>query len=191
MRVNTDKNKENALKIWHVFPPGQPPSRVNSFRLATSWSASPGVLERLQLQLRDTALGSPVASPVWPESSLEKREKTAQTPRLPGAITFPSELRFVQNLYHWKLDIWGFPTVFCMTHFVYQKDSKIALENRVRKLCGARIRHVADKDELQYHAGWWHTVRYSNAWNLRNPSIKCTPPPLNTGFEVLGHFWVP
>ncbi len=37
-----------------------------------------------------------------------------------------------------------------MTHFEYQKASKIALENRVRKLCAARIRHVVDKDELQY-----------------------------------------
>jgi hypothetical protein len=43
--------------------------------------------------------------------------------------------------------------VCCMTHFEYWKASKIALENQVRKLRGVQIRHVADKDELQYPRG--------------------------------------
>jgi hypothetical protein len=53
----------------------------------------------------------------------------------------------MQTYFSWKVDIWGFPTICCMTHFEYQKASKIALENRVKKL-GARAnfhanRHVA------------------------------------------------
>jgi hypothetical protein len=90
---------------------------------------SPGALERLQLQLQRATLSSSVASPVWPKSSPEKLEKIAQTTQLPGAITFLSKLRFAKNLYLWKLDIWGFPTICCMTYFEYWKASKIAFEN--------------------------------------------------------------
>uniref|UniRef100_A0A2N9HZY1 Uncharacterized protein n=1 Tax=Fagus sylvatica TaxID=28930 RepID=A0A2N9HZY1_FAGSY len=39
----------------------------------------------------------------------EKCTKTAPTPRLPGAITPSSELRFVQTLYRWKEDVESFP----------------------------------------------------------------------------------
>ena len=74
-----------------------------------------------------------VASPVWPESSPEKQEKTAPTPQLPRAITLSSELRFTQILYHWKVDVMSFPKICCMTHFEHQKASKIAPKNRVRK----------------------------------------------------------
>uniref|UniRef100_A0A2N9G6C7 Uncharacterized protein n=1 Tax=Fagus sylvatica TaxID=28930 RepID=A0A2N9G6C7_FAGSY len=63
----------------------------------------------------------------------EKCTKTAPTPRLPGAITLSSELRFVQTLYRWKVDIWGFPTICRMTHFEFQKTSKTAPENRIKK----------------------------------------------------------
>ncbi len=94
---------------------------------------SPGALERLQLQLQRATLSSPVASPIWLESSPEKCEKIAQMTRLPGAITFPYELRFMKTLYRWKVDIWGFPTICCMTHFEYQKASKITSKNQVRK----------------------------------------------------------
>ena len=133
VRINTEKNKENELKIWCVFPPRQPSLCADSFRLAVIWSTSPGALERLQLQLRDATFGSPMASPVWPESSPEKYEKTTPTPQLPGAITLPSELQFVQTLYRWKVHFAIFPTVCYMTHFEHQKASKIALENRERK----------------------------------------------------------
>uniref|UniRef100_A0A2N9J9D1 Uncharacterized protein n=1 Tax=Fagus sylvatica TaxID=28930 RepID=A0A2N9J9D1_FAGSY len=39
----------------------------------------------------------------------EKCTKTAPTPRLPGAITLSSELRFTQTLYRWKEDVESFP----------------------------------------------------------------------------------
>uniref|UniRef100_A0A2N9FNW3 Uncharacterized protein n=1 Tax=Fagus sylvatica TaxID=28930 RepID=A0A2N9FNW3_FAGSY len=114
-------------------------------------------------------------------------QKQLQTTQLPGAITFSSELRFVQTLYHWKVDIWGFPTVCCMTHFEYWKASKIALENRVRKLCAARIsiewirsprggycssRGTVPRGALQYRA------------RRANPSIKRTPLPFSAGSEA-------
>ena len=131
-------------KSGAFFPPGQPPSRAESFRITASWFTSSGALERLQLQLRDSTLSSPVASPIWPESLPKKREKTAQTPRLPGAISLSSELRFVRTLYHWKVDFPSFPTVFCITHFEQQKAPKTASKNRVRKLyrCKNRERFV-------------------------------------------------
>uniref|UniRef100_A0A2N9ET30 Aminotransferase-like plant mobile domain-containing protein n=1 Tax=Fagus sylvatica TaxID=28930 RepID=A0A2N9ET30_FAGSY len=47
----------------------------------------------------------------------EKCTKTAPTPRLPGAITPSSELRFAQTLYRWKEDVESFPTICRMTHF--------------------------------------------------------------------------
>ena len=129
-----------------------------------------------------------MASPIWSESSPEKCEKTAQTPRLPRAITFPSKLRFAQTLYHWKVDIWGL-MVCCMTHFEYPKDSKIALENRVRKLCVARIRHVANKNELRYPRSMM--ARGAAWWRAKSPKFvyKTRPPPLVLAPKFLGHFW--
>uniref|UniRef100_A0A2N9G9I9 Uncharacterized protein n=1 Tax=Fagus sylvatica TaxID=28930 RepID=A0A2N9G9I9_FAGSY len=59
--------------------------------------------------------------------------KTAPIPRLPGAITPSSELRFVQTLYRWKEDVESFPTICRMTHFEFQKTSKTAPENRIKK----------------------------------------------------------
>jgi hypothetical protein len=44
----------------------------------------------------------------------------------------------MQTYFSWKVDIWGFPTICCMTHFEFQKASKIAFENRVKKLRPAR-----------------------------------------------------
>uniref|UniRef100_A0A2N9FJF4 Uncharacterized protein n=1 Tax=Fagus sylvatica TaxID=28930 RepID=A0A2N9FJF4_FAGSY len=63
----------------------------------------------------------------------EKCTKTAPTPRLPGAITPSSELRFAQTLYRWKEDVESFPTICRMTHFEFQKTSKTAPENRIKK----------------------------------------------------------
>ena len=83
------------------------------------------MLERWQLQLRCATLGSPVASPVWPESSPEKRTKTALAPLLLGAIIFSSELRFLQTLYRWKVDVESFPKIYCMTYFEYQRPPKL------------------------------------------------------------------
>ena len=40
----------------------------------------------------------------------------------------------MQTYFLCKVDIWGFPTISCMTHFEYQKASKIAFENQVKKL---------------------------------------------------------
>uniref|UniRef100_A0A2N9HYU6 RNase H type-1 domain-containing protein n=1 Tax=Fagus sylvatica TaxID=28930 RepID=A0A2N9HYU6_FAGSY len=59
--------------------------------------------------------------------------KTAPTPRLPGAITPSSELRFAQTLYRWKEDVESFPTICRMTHFEFRKTSKTAPENRIKK----------------------------------------------------------
>ena len=115
------------------FSPRQPPSRAESSRLTTSWSVSLGALERWRLQLRRATLGSPVASPIWPESSPEKHVKTTPAPRLPGVITLPFELRFVQTLYRWKVDVERFPAICYMTHFEHQKASKSSPENQVRK----------------------------------------------------------
>jgi hypothetical protein len=39
----------------------------------------------------------------------------------------------VQNLYHWKVDVESFLTIYCLTHFEFQKTFKTALENRVKK----------------------------------------------------------
>uniref|UniRef100_A0A2N9H3R1 Uncharacterized protein n=2 Tax=Fagus sylvatica TaxID=28930 RepID=A0A2N9H3R1_FAGSY len=63
----------------------------------------------------------------------EKCTKTAPTPRLPGAITPSSELRFAQTLYRWKEDVESFPTICRMTHFEFRKTSKTAPENRIKK----------------------------------------------------------
>ena len=125
--------RKNALGRKHVFPPGQPPSCAESFRLAASWRAGLGALERWRLQLRHATLGSPIAFPVWLESSLEKRTKTAPAPRLPRAITLSSELRFAQTLYRWEEDVKSFPVICCMTHFEFRKTYKTALENWVKK----------------------------------------------------------
>uniref|UniRef100_A0A2N9GN75 Uncharacterized protein n=1 Tax=Fagus sylvatica TaxID=28930 RepID=A0A2N9GN75_FAGSY len=63
----------------------------------------------------------------------EKCTKTAPTPRLPGAITPSSELRFAQTLYRWKEDVESFPKICRMTHFEFRKTSKTAPENRIKK----------------------------------------------------------
>ena len=136
------------------FSSGQPPSRAESFRLVASWFVSPGELERCRLQLRRATLGSPIASPVRPESSPEKHTKTTPTPRLPGAITLSSELRFTQTLYRWKVDVESFLTIWCMTHFEHQKASKTALENQVRK-------RYARKNRERFSGGL--------AWRIRAP----------------------
>uniref|UniRef100_A0A2N9H3N8 Uncharacterized protein n=1 Tax=Fagus sylvatica TaxID=28930 RepID=A0A2N9H3N8_FAGSY len=68
----------------------------------------------------------------------KKCTKTAPIPRLPGAITLSSELRFMQTSYRWKEDVESFPAICCMTHFEFQKTSKTALENRVKKRIRAR-----------------------------------------------------
>ena len=150
---------------------------------------SSGVLERLQLQLRDATLGSPVASPIWPEFSPEKREKTSPTPWLLGAITLPSELWFTQTLYLWKVDFVSFLTISCMTHFEHQKASKISLENRLRKQYprenregfggGAtwqiRMPHGGEhawRGLTTHHAAWGHARRAHSAY-------KRIPPPLH------------
>uniref|UniRef100_A0A2N9G3D6 Uncharacterized protein n=1 Tax=Fagus sylvatica TaxID=28930 RepID=A0A2N9G3D6_FAGSY len=63
----------------------------------------------------------------------EECTKTAPIPRLPGAITPSSELRFAQTLYRWKEDVESFPTICRMTQFEFQKTSKTAPENRIKK----------------------------------------------------------
>uniref|UniRef100_A0A2N9EIT2 Uncharacterized protein n=1 Tax=Fagus sylvatica TaxID=28930 RepID=A0A2N9EIT2_FAGSY len=89
----------------------------------------------------------------------EKCTKTAPTPRLPGAITPSSELRFAQTLYRWKEDVESFPTICRMTHFEFRKTSKTAPENRIKKGTRTEIeedsrRLLAWKDKTatwQYH----------------------------------------
>ena len=93
-------------------------------------------------------------SPVWPESSPEKREKTTPIPRLPGAITLPSELQFTRTLYRWKVDVASFPTICRMTHFEHQKASKSCLENQVKK-------QYAYKNRGRFSGG--------AAWRIRIP----------------------
>uniref|UniRef100_A0A2N9HY65 Uncharacterized protein n=1 Tax=Fagus sylvatica TaxID=28930 RepID=A0A2N9HY65_FAGSY len=69
------------------------------------------------------------------DRNLHRKEctKTAPTPRLPGAITPSSELRFAQTLYRWKEDVESFPKICRMTHFEFRKTSKTAPENRIKK----------------------------------------------------------
>uniref|UniRef100_A0A2N9H6Q9 Uncharacterized protein n=1 Tax=Fagus sylvatica TaxID=28930 RepID=A0A2N9H6Q9_FAGSY len=89
----------------------------------------------------------------------EECTKTAPTPRLPGAITPSSELRFAQTLYRWKEDVESFPTICRMTHFEFRKTSKTAPENRIKKGTRTEIeedsrRLLAWKDKTatwQYH----------------------------------------
>ncbi len=190
MRAKTDKNKKNVLKIWRVFPPGQSPSCTDSNQLATSWSASLELWERLQLQLRDATLGSLVASPVWSESSPEKCEKTTQTTRLLGAITFLSELCFAQNLYSWKVDFSIFPKVYCMTYFDHQNASKIG-SKKVREsgfTRGATWRIRSPRGSYCSHAPSGYMTHLQAAWN---PAINQTPSPTPArswlGFPLI--FW--
>ena len=83
-----------------------------------------------------------------------KHTKTAPAPRLPGAVTLLSELRSMQNLYHWKVDIESFLAICCMTHFKHQKASKTALENQVRN-------GYARKNRGRFSGGL--------AWRIRAP----------------------
>ena len=129
-------------------------------------------------------------SPVWSESSPEKREKTAMAPQLPGAITLLSEFQFAQTLYRWKVDVANFPKICCMTHFEHQKTSKIALENWVRK-------QYAHKNRGGFSGGaaWririprgvehaWHTPVTRRAPQRRArraalPIKRAIPPPIS------------
>ena len=177
MHAKTDENREKTLKIWRVFPPGHLPSCADSFQIAVSWSTSLEPWEILQLQLPEATLGSLVESPVWPESSPKKREKTARTTRLPGAITFPFELRFAQNLYCWKLDFSSFPTVLYMTHFEHHKASKSFPENWVRKL---------------YRRTNRGRFAEGAAWQIRSPRGSCTrgvASPCAAHHEGAPHVW--
>jgi hypothetical protein len=81
-----------------------------------------------------------------------KSEKTTQTPRLLGVITFSSELRFTRTLYRWKVDFPSFTTVCRMTHFEHQNVPKTASKKPGQKTIqtqkSRKIRwrcHVTDK----------------------------------------------
>ncbi len=120
--------------------------------------------------------------------------------RLPGAITFPSELRFMQNLYLWKVNFSSFPTVSRMTHFEHQKASKSCLENRVKKL----YRH-ANREGSAGGAMW--QIRLPRGTRVAQPHheprsmtmcelpYKSVPPPLiptslaRVLRQKLGVFW--
>uniref|UniRef100_A0A2N9I339 Tf2-1-like SH3-like domain-containing protein n=1 Tax=Fagus sylvatica TaxID=28930 RepID=A0A2N9I339_FAGSY len=91
----------------------------------------------------------------------EKCTKTAPTPRLPGAITPSSELRFVQTLYRWKEDVESFPTICRMTHFEFRKTSKTAPENRIKK--GTRTEIEEDSRELLAWKDKTATWQYHNS----------------------------
>jgi hypothetical protein len=107
----------------------------------------------------------------------KKCTKTAPTPRLPGAITLSSELRFVQTLYRWKEDVESFPTICCMTHFEFQKTSKTAPK------IGSKT-DTRTKNRGGFRGSW--RGRISATWqyaNSRGPSRRaswlreaCTPP---------------
>ena len=88
-----------------------------------------------------------------------KAQKNSLDARLPGAITFLSKLRFMQNLYRWKVYFSSFPTVSRMTHFENQKTSKSCPKNQVRKL----YRH-ANRGEFAESA----------TWQIRSPRGICT-----------------
>uniref|UniRef100_A0A2N9GKK3 Reverse transcriptase RNase H-like domain-containing protein n=1 Tax=Fagus sylvatica TaxID=28930 RepID=A0A2N9GKK3_FAGSY len=107
-----------------------------------------------------------IASPVRPESSPEKHIKTDPAPRLPGAITLYSELRFMQTLYRWKVDVESFPKICCMTHFEHQKASKTALENQVRK-------GYARENRGRFSGGL--------AWRIRAPRGSTRAGPYRAG----------
>uniref|UniRef100_A0A2N9HKD5 Uncharacterized protein n=1 Tax=Fagus sylvatica TaxID=28930 RepID=A0A2N9HKD5_FAGSY len=85
--------------------------------------------------------------------------KTAPAPRLPGAITPSSELRFMQTLYRWKEDVESFPTICRMTHFEFRKTSKTAPENRIKK--GTRTENEEDSVGLL-------------AWKDKTATWQCT-----------------
>ena len=95
MREKINESKKSVLEIWHIFPCEKPSSHTKSSQLTAIWSPSLELQERGQHWLRRATLDSPISSPVWPESLMEKRRKTTRTPLLPGAITISTKLRFV------------------------------------------------------------------------------------------------
>uniref|UniRef100_A0A2N9HNT5 Uncharacterized protein n=1 Tax=Fagus sylvatica TaxID=28930 RepID=A0A2N9HNT5_FAGSY len=93
------------------------------------------------------------------ESASEECTKTAPTPRLPGAITPSSELRFAQTLYRWKEDVESFPTICRMTHFEFLED----LQNCPRK-----------SDKKGYAHGNRGGFEELLAWRIRLPRGSTT-----------------
>jgi hypothetical protein len=85
----------------------------------------------------------------------------------------------VQNLYRWKEDVERFPAICCMTHFEFQKTSKTALENRVKKGYARENRGNVDSwlgrraREARHH----HAPRAIMARPACTPPINKTSPP--------------
>uniref|UniRef100_A0A2N9FBT0 Uncharacterized protein n=1 Tax=Fagus sylvatica TaxID=28930 RepID=A0A2N9FBT0_FAGSY len=126
--------RKNALGVKRVFPPGQPPSRAESFLTRNKLIREPGCVGKITTPA--TTWNSRFADSIPRLTGIfagKVHTKTAPTPRLPGAITLSSELRFAQTLYRWKEDVESFPKICCMTHFEFRKTSKTALENRIKK----------------------------------------------------------
>uniref|UniRef100_A0A2N9ICK3 Integrase catalytic domain-containing protein n=1 Tax=Fagus sylvatica TaxID=28930 RepID=A0A2N9ICK3_FAGSY len=103
------------------------------------------------------------------DRNLHRKEctKTAPIPRLPGAITPSSELRFVQTLYRWKEDVESFPTICRMTHFEFQKTSKTALRKSDQKE-NTRTRIEEDSDSCLA----WKDVHARRATNSRRTVMR-------------------
>uniref|UniRef100_A0A2N9GWX2 Uncharacterized protein n=1 Tax=Fagus sylvatica TaxID=28930 RepID=A0A2N9GWX2_FAGSY len=112
--------------------------------------------------------------------------KQLPIPRLPGAITLSSELRFMQTSYRWKEDVESFPVICCMTHFEFHKTSKTALENRVKKKnTRARIEEVQTAVSGGVHARRATITRRARSWRApraRPPINKASPPLICTQF---------
>uniref|UniRef100_A0A2N9FFC5 Uncharacterized protein n=1 Tax=Fagus sylvatica TaxID=28930 RepID=A0A2N9FFC5_FAGSY len=123
------------------FPQIRNLAKIGSASFPTSLSCSQQVDPRARVRWKDNDSGYDVELSVRRRSiprltgifAGRSAQKTAPTPRLPGAITPSSELRFVQTLYRWKEDVESFPTICRMTHFEFQKTSKTAPENRIKK----------------------------------------------------------
>ena len=104
----------------------------------------------------------------------KKCRKTARTPRLPRAITFPTELRLAQTWYLWKVDFSSFPMVSRITQFGQQKAPKSYLGKLGKKL----YKH-SDQGRLAGGDTWQirtpRVTQHVPVWDL---AINKTPLPL-------------
>uniref|UniRef100_A0A2N9GQ56 Uncharacterized protein n=1 Tax=Fagus sylvatica TaxID=28930 RepID=A0A2N9GQ56_FAGSY len=148
------------LKVWRIFLPD---NRLRAQSLSDSLQVDP----RAQVRWKDGDSSYDVQLSVhwWlppfnRNLRRKKHAKIALTPRLPGVITLPSELRFAQTLYCWKVDIESFPKICCMTHFEHRKASKTASrksgQKRVRAQKSRRIRWGACVEDK---TATWRAVR--------------------------------
>ena len=149
-RANTDKKQGKMGRRFDAFFSRTTAFALRVFPTHCKLTRGPGCVRKMMTPATTCNSRFAGSIPRLTESSLEKRVKIAPAPRLPGVMTLPSELRFVQTLYRWKIDVESFSTICCMTHFEYRKTSKTAFENRVRKRYARE-----NQEEFGRGLAWW------------------------------------